>query len=112
MLTDYVDSNAIQCSCGRAFAQLSAYTNHQRICKKRKKCLSGVLAKAKSVWNNRKKRRTGDNANEHGSYSGTSDIPSPLDTDHVGGQNRPQERDLEISHHETDRQGVSTYRSI
>ena len=102
MSTDYTDSNAIQCSCGRAFSQLSAYTNHQRICKKRKKRLSGVLAKAKLVWDNRKKRRTGDNVNEHGGYSGTGDVPNPLDTNQVGGQGRPQEMDLEVSHHETD----------
>ena len=112
MSTDYTDGNVIQCSCGRTFAQLSAYTNHQRTCKKRKKRLSGALAKAKLAWDNRKRRRTSGNADEHGGYSGTSGIPGLLDTDHVGGQGRPQELELEFSHSETDRQGVSAHRSI
>ncbi|KIM51965.1 hypothetical protein SCLCIDRAFT_142181 [Scleroderma citrinum Foug A] len=66
MSTDYTDGNVIQCSCGRTFAQLSAYTNHQRTCKKRKKRLSGALAKAKLAWDNRKRRHMSGNADEHG----------------------------------------------
>ncbi|KIM59251.1 hypothetical protein SCLCIDRAFT_27508 [Scleroderma citrinum Foug A] len=108
MLTDYMDGNVIQCSCGRTFAQLSAYTNHQRTCKKRKKRLSGALAKAKLTWDNRKRRRMSGNADEHSGYSGTSGIPGPLDTDHVGGQGRPQELELEFSHSETNRQGSTS----
>ena len=86
MLTDYTDGNVIQCSCGRIFAQLSAYTNHQCTCKKRKKCLLGALVKAKLAWDNRKKRCTGDNADEHGGDSGTSGISNLLNTNHVDGQ--------------------------
>ena len=60
----------IQCSCGRTFAQLNAYTNHQRTCKKRKKGLSSVLAKAKLVWDDRKRRRTtSGNVGEHVGFS-------------------------------------------
>lgn len=45
------------CTCGRGFAQLNAYGNHQRVCKKRKKHLSNALAKAKEVWTARKRPR-------------------------------------------------------
>ncbi|KAG1814221.1 hypothetical protein EV424DRAFT_1326059, partial [Suillus variegatus] len=44
-----------QCTCGRSFAQLNAYANHQRTCKKRKKHLSNALAKAKELWTTRKR---------------------------------------------------------
>ena len=73
----YTDCSVIQCTCGRDFAQLNAYTNHQRTCKKRKKHLSSALAKAKLVWDNRKKRRTG---NDVGELSGT---------DRTGGHQSP-----------------------
>jgi hypothetical protein len=43
------------CKCGRSFAQLNAYANHQRTCKKRKKYLSNALTKAKEVWAARKR---------------------------------------------------------
>ncbi|KAG2057433.1 hypothetical protein BDR06DRAFT_969243 [Suillus hirtellus] len=43
------------CPCGRSFAQLHTYENHQRTCKKRKKHLSSALAKAKEVWTARKR---------------------------------------------------------
>ncbi|KAG1813081.1 hypothetical protein EV424DRAFT_1541839 [Suillus variegatus] len=43
------------CPCGRSFAQLNAYVNHQRTCKKRKKHLSSALAKAKEMWTTRKR---------------------------------------------------------
>lgn len=43
------------CTCGRSFAQLNAYANHQRTCKKRKKHLSDALAKAKERWTTRKR---------------------------------------------------------
>jgi hypothetical protein len=45
------------CTCGRGFAQLNAYGNHQRTCKKRKKHLSNALAKAKELWTARKRPR-------------------------------------------------------
>jgi hypothetical protein len=48
------------CTCGRSFAQLNAYANHQRTCKKRKKHLSNALAKAKEVWTARKRPRRED----------------------------------------------------
>ncbi|KIM63417.1 hypothetical protein SCLCIDRAFT_117349 [Scleroderma citrinum Foug A] len=104
-----MDGNVIQCSCRRIFAQLSTYTNHQHTCKKRKKCLSGALAKAKLAWDNRKKRRTGDNADEHGGDSGTSGISNLLNTDHVDGQGRPQELELQFPHNEFNRQSVSAH---
>lgn len=112
MSTDYMDKNAIQCSCGQTFAQLSAFTNHQRTCKKRKKCLSGALVKAKLVWDNRKKRHTSDNPDEYGDYSGTSGVPSPLDTNHISRQHHPQEKEKENSHNKTNQQSVSAHRSI
>ncbi|KAG2056121.1 hypothetical protein BDR06DRAFT_981565 [Suillus hirtellus] len=43
------------CKCGRSFAQLNAYANHQRTCRKRKKYLSNALVKAKEVWTARKR---------------------------------------------------------
>jgi hypothetical protein len=43
------------CTCGRSFAQLNAYANHQRTCNKRKKHLSDALAKAKELWTTRKR---------------------------------------------------------
>ena len=69
MSANYTDCGTIQCSCGRAFAQLNVYTNHQRTCRKRKKHLSSALVKAKSIWDNRKKRCTGNSVGEHGSTS-------------------------------------------
>jgi hypothetical protein len=45
------------CTCGRGFAQLNAYGNHQRTCKKRKKHLSNALVKAKELWTARKRPR-------------------------------------------------------
>ncbi|KAG1834273.1 hypothetical protein EV424DRAFT_1341549 [Suillus variegatus] len=43
------------CKCGRSFAQLNAYANHQRTCKEREKYLSNALVKAKEVWTARKR---------------------------------------------------------
>ncbi|KAG1884432.1 hypothetical protein F4604DRAFT_1919636 [Suillus subluteus] len=43
------------CTCGRSFAQLNAYANHQRTCKKRKKYLLNALSKAKELWTMRKR---------------------------------------------------------
>ena len=109
MLTDYTDGNVIQCSCRQIFAQLSTYTNHQRTCKKRKKRLLGALAKAKLAWDNRKKRHTGDNTDEHSGDSGTSGISNLLNTDHVDGQGRPQELELQFPHNEFNRRSVSAH---
>jgi hypothetical protein len=64
------------CKCGRSFAQLNAYANHQRTCKKRKKYLSSALAKAKEVWTTRKRPRREDERNELAS----SLPPTDLDT--------------------------------
>ncbi|KIK32218.1 hypothetical protein CY34DRAFT_111051, partial [Suillus luteus UH-Slu-Lm8-n1] len=52
-LTGY--STVCQCTCGRSFAQLNAYANHQRTCKKRKKHLSNALSKAKELWSTKKR---------------------------------------------------------
>ena len=45
------------CHCGRVFAQVYAYTNHQRTCKKSRKRLAGALAMAQEVWRVRKRPR-------------------------------------------------------
>ena len=52
------------------------------------------------------------NADEHSGYSDISGIPSLLDTDHVGGQGWPQEKELEFSHNETNQQSVSAHCSF
>lgn len=52
-LTGY--SAICQCTCGRSFAQLNAYANHQRTCKKQKKHLSNALSKAKELWSTKKR---------------------------------------------------------
>ena len=80
-----IDDNGIQCSCGRFFAQLNAYTTDQRTCKRRKRQLSSVLAKVKLIWNNRRKRHTSDSVGEHG------------DTGHVERQ-QPKENGLNFLH--------------
>ena len=73
MSAHYTDcAQVIQCSCGRGFPQLSAYTNHQWTCKKRKRHLSNALAKAKLAWGNRKKLHTGGTAGEHDDSSHAS----------------------------------------
>ncbi|KAG2119855.1 uncharacterized protein F5147DRAFT_647723 [Suillus discolor] len=51
----YSTASGCQCTCGRSFAQLNVYANHQRTCRKQKKYLSNALAKAKEVWTTRKK---------------------------------------------------------
>ena len=110
MSTDFPHSS-IQCPCGRIFTQLNAYTNHQQICKKRKKSLSSALAKAKSAWDNRKRRRTGDSLGEPGRHSGISAIPNPPDTGHVS-RHQPQENGLELSRYETNSQSVCATNQI
>ena len=108
MSTDVPDSS-IQCSCGRDFTQLNAYTNHQWTCKKRKKNLSSALARAKLAWDNRKRRRT-DSLVEPGGHSGTSGIPNSPDTRHVSGHQNQEnglEYGLESSRLEIDSQNVS-----
>ena len=52
------------CTCGRGFAQLNAYGNHQRTCKKRKKHLSNALVKAKELWTARKRPRRENEGDE------------------------------------------------
>ena len=98
MSTDYSDGNMIQCSCGRTFAQLNAYTNYHWTCKKRKKYLSSALAKAKEVWDNRKKRHTGNSVGERSDSSGISGVANPLETTHAG--EHPSPESLEYTHDE------------
>ena len=104
MSTDFPD-RSVQCSCGQIFAQLNAYTNHQRTCKKRKKGLSSALAKAKFAWENRKRRHTADSLGEPGEHSDINAIPNPPDTGHISGH-QPQENSLELSLYETNSQRV------
>ena len=79
---------------------------------KEKKAPLGCISEGQVGWDNRKKRCTSDNPDEHGNYSGTSGVPSPLDTDHVGRQCHPQEKKKENSHNKTDRWSVSAHHSI
>jgi hypothetical protein len=72
------------CACGRSFAQLNAYANHQRTCKKRKKHLSNALTKAKEVWTARKKVRRED---EHDKLIGF--IPPPTFNHNTATQTSP-----------------------
>jgi hypothetical protein len=44
------------CACGRSFYQVSAYTNHRRICKKTKNRLVGALEAAKVKWQRKRQR--------------------------------------------------------
>jgi hypothetical protein len=44
------------CHCGRVFSQTYAFTNHERTCKKSKKRLSDALAKAKQIYQAKKRR--------------------------------------------------------
>ena len=108
MSAHYTDcAEVIQCSCGRGFPQLSAYTNHQWTCKKRKRHLSNTLAKAKLAWGNRKKVRTGDTAGEHGDSShasghghqeNSSGFPHDRvgEQDDTGGASRQQSRESSL----------------
>lgn len=48
---------SLTCSCGRAFTQHNALSNHQRHCQKLKKRLSGALTKFKDLLGSRKRRR-------------------------------------------------------
>jgi len=68
------------CTCGRTFAHLNAYGNHQRTCKKRKKHLSNALAKAKEAWTARKRSRR-----EEGDKL-TVSTPPPTFGPHAGAQ--------------------------
>jgi hypothetical protein len=45
------------CVCGRTFTRPNALNYHRRTCSMSKKRFSGALAKAKEVWNVRKRRR-------------------------------------------------------
>lgn len=48
---------SLTCSCGRAFTQHNALSNHQRHCQKSKNRLSGTLSKFKDLLGSRKRRR-------------------------------------------------------
>jgi len=52
------------CVCGRTFSQPGALSYHKRSCSKSKKRFSDALAKAKEVWNDRKRRRVEGPAKE------------------------------------------------
>lgn len=54
---DMNPENAHICICGRTFANYGALNCHKFSCTRTKKRLSGALAKAKEVWNSRKRRR-------------------------------------------------------
>jgi len=54
------------CACGRLFSQGGGLKNHQRSCLKTKKCLASVFAKAKEVWQPKKRRRLQDSGHEGG----------------------------------------------
>jgi hypothetical protein len=56
-----------------------------------------VLAKAKEVWDSKKKRRMSDIVGEHGNYSGISGTSKPLQTSDAG--EHPVES-LDVSHDE------------
>ncbi|KAH7918384.1 hypothetical protein BV22DRAFT_1024677, partial [Leucogyrophana mollusca] len=45
------------CVCGRAFYQPNMFSTHERSCSRTKKRLSGVLTKAKELWDSGKRRR-------------------------------------------------------
>ncbi|KAG1906805.1 uncharacterized protein F5891DRAFT_1182215 [Suillus fuscotomentosus] len=68
----YLAAYSTNCTCGRSFAQLNAYANHQRTCRKRKKRLSNALTKAKEVWTTRKKLCKEDGHGEAAVFTSTS----------------------------------------
>lgn len=61
---------SLTCSCGRAFVQHNALSNHQRRCQKSRNRLSGALSKFKDLLDNRKRRRIDPD----------DDIPPPVST--------------------------------
>jgi hypothetical protein len=45
------------CVCGRAYADIGAFTRHEKTCRKGKKRLSGALARVKEIYNAKRARR-------------------------------------------------------
>ena len=69
------------CVCGRVFSDLSAFTRHEKGCRKGKKQLSSALTKAKEVYQAKKAKFTAvssrsslDDDNAGPSGSTTSDL--------------------------------------
>jgi hypothetical protein len=71
-----MDGLQLECLCGRTCPTQAALTWHERNCGKRKKCLSGVLARAKEVWETRKRRRV-DVPGQASQAGAQSDVQRP-----------------------------------
>lgn len=56
---------SLTCSCGRAFAQHNALSNHQRHCQISKNRLAGALSKFKDLLGSRKRRRVDTNDSDN-----------------------------------------------
>jgi hypothetical protein len=63
-------------ACRRTFTALHALSNHQRTCKKGKKRLSGILAKAKEVWTT-KRRRLNHDSQDDAAVENINELPNP-----------------------------------
>jgi hypothetical protein len=79
------------CSCGRSFSAPGALNFHRRTCQSSKCCLHGALAKAKELWEKRKKPRLdspvleepvlpGDLARESDDSAGVQEVGPHFDT--------------------------------
>jgi hypothetical protein len=66
----------LECLCGRTCPTQAALTWHERNCGKRKKRLSGVLVRAKEVWETRKRRRV-DVPGQASQAGAQSDVQRP-----------------------------------
>lgn len=87
--TSLAQSYSTVCRCGRSFAQLNAYANHQRTCKKRKKYLSNALSKAKELWTTRKRPRREVGCDEPlGSTAPTTLVPDGATSMSPAGEGR------------------------
>ena len=64
------------CVCGCSFSRVSDFTKHERGCTKGRKRLSGVLSKAKEVYQ-RKKLRTGLGEAQAERVEGDDILPHP-----------------------------------
>jgi hypothetical protein len=52
-----VSPDALNCACGRSFAQPNALANHRRVCKPSKRRLDEALLVARESWHSHNKRR-------------------------------------------------------
>lgn len=60
----YMTGNtSLSCSCGRAFSQHSALSNHQRTCQTTGRRISGALVKFQRLFEGKKRRRLQDEGN-------------------------------------------------